>query len=148
LRSEPVHHIGYRETCDTDFDELVGSDIDADERDHCSAYDRSVRPRAPPSWTADAASTSSCRWTLRRRRLARPRRWPSSNSTTPASRLAPATPFQLWLTREGEREALCGAFVTSAAGSAIVPMNAPYRFDEFDGWVVVEEGSETTLLTT
>ena len=27
-------------------------------------------------------------------------------------------------------------------------MNAPYRFDEFDGWVVVEEGSETPLLTT
>ena len=57
-------------------------------------------------------------------------------------------PFQLWLTRKGEREALCGAFVTGADGSAVVPMNAPYRFDEFDGWVVVEEGSETTLLTT
>jgi hypothetical protein len=65
--------------------------------------------------------------------------------------LAPRTsdrPFQLWLTRKGEPEALCGAFVTGADGSAVVPMNAPYRFDEFDGWVVVEEGSETALLTT
>jgi hypothetical protein len=65
--------------------------------------------------------------------------------------LAPGTgdrPFQLWLTRKGKREALCGAFVTGADGSAVVPMNAPYRFDEFDGWVVVQEGSETALLTT
>jgi hypothetical protein len=29
-----------------------------------------------------------------------------------------------------------------------VPMNAPYRFDEYDGWVVVEQGSDTPLLTT
>jgi hypothetical protein len=57
-------------------------------------------------------------------------------------------PFQLWLTRKGEREALCGAFVTNADGSAVVLMNAPYRFDEYDGWVVVEKGSETPLLTT
>jgi len=57
-------------------------------------------------------------------------------------------PFQLWLTRNGKREALCGAFVTGAAGSAVVPMNAPYRFDEYDGWVVVQEDSETPLLTT
>jgi hypothetical protein len=27
-------------------------------------------------------------------------------------------------------------------------MNAPWRFSEFDGWVVVEAGSETPLLTT
>jgi hypothetical protein len=27
-------------------------------------------------------------------------------------------------------------------------MNAPYRFDEFDGWVILEEGSDTPLLTT
>jgi len=27
-------------------------------------------------------------------------------------------------------------------------MNAPYKFKEFDGWVVVEEGTQTPLLTT
>jgi len=57
-------------------------------------------------------------------------------------------PFELWLTRDGELAALCGGFLTDTDGSAVVPMNAPYRFDEFDGWVVVEEGSETPLVTT
>jgi hypothetical protein len=57
-------------------------------------------------------------------------------------------PFELWLTRDGELAALCGGFLTDANGSATVPLNAPYRFDEFDGWVVVEEGSTTPLLTT
>ena len=73
-------------------------------------------------------------------------RW---SSPSRVSRLArDDRPFQLWLTRKGEREALCGAFVTNADGSAVVLMNAPYRFDEYDGWVVVEKGSETPLLTT
>jgi hypothetical protein len=65
--------------------------------------------------------------------------------------LPPATsgrPFELWLTRGGELAALCGGFFTDSSGAASVPLNAPYRFDEFDGWVIVEEGSETPLLTT
>jgi hypothetical protein len=65
--------------------------------------------------------------------------------------LAPAQsgrPFELWLTRGGRLAALCGGFLTDADGSAVVPMNAPYRFDEFDGWVIVEEGSRKPLLTT
>ncbi len=56
--------------------------------------------------------------------------------------------FELWLTRGGELAALCGGFLTDAEGSAVVPMNAPYRFDDFDGWVVVEEGTTVPLLTT
>jgi hypothetical protein len=56
--------------------------------------------------------------------------------------------FELWLTRGGELAALCGGFLTDADGAAAVPMNAPYRFDDFDGWVIVEEGSEAPLLTT
>jgi hypothetical protein len=57
-------------------------------------------------------------------------------------------PFELWLTRAGELKALCGSFLTDASGHATVPLNAPYRFSDFDGWVVVEEGSERPLLTT
>ncbi len=57
-------------------------------------------------------------------------------------------PFELWLTRDGELEGLCGSFLTNPFGAAVVPMNAPYHFDEYDGWVVVEEGSDTPLLTT
>jgi Anti-sigma-K factor rskA, C-terminal len=56
--------------------------------------------------------------------------------------------FELWLTRSGELGALCGRFLTARDGSAVVPLNAPYRFAEYDGWVVVEEGSDTPLLTT
>jgi hypothetical protein len=57
-------------------------------------------------------------------------------------------PFELWLTRAGKRQGLCGSFLTNADGAAVVPMNAPYHFSEYDGWVVVEDGSETPLLTT
>lgn len=65
--------------------------------------------------------------------------------------LAPAQEkqlFQLWLTKNGKPAALCGSFLTDAEGRAVVPMNAPWHFDEFDGWVVVERGSQTALLTT
>ena len=45
-------------------------------------------------------------------------------------------------------EALGGSFLTASDGSAVVLLNAPYRFDEYDGWVVVREGSDMPLLTT
>lgn len=56
--------------------------------------------------------------------------------------------FEVWLTKGGRLAALCGSFRTDESGSASVPMNAPYKFKEFDGWVVVEEGTETPLLVT
>ena len=102
---------------------------------------------------AVAASTSWWRWTARAaapEALGVARR--SSISTRPAtgrwsspsrvSRRARAVARSSSGSRAGgELEALCGGFLTDADGSAVVPMNAPYRFDEFDGWVVVEEGS-------
>jgi hypothetical protein len=57
-------------------------------------------------------------------------------------------PFEMWLTKDDELAVLCGSFRTNEEGSASVPMNAPYKFKEFDGWVVVEEGSTAPLLTT
>jgi hypothetical protein len=66
-------------------------------------------------------------------------------------RLPPAEsgrPYELWLTRGGELDALCGGFLTDENGSATVPMNAPYAFDDSVGWVVVEKGTTTPLLTT
>jgi hypothetical protein len=65
--------------------------------------------------------------------------------------LAPARsgrPYELWLARDGEPAVLCGSFRTDETGAASVPMNAPYKFREFDGWVVVEEGQQAPLLTT
>jgi hypothetical protein len=74
--------------------------------------------------------------------------WPMELTVSGLPPTASGRPYELWLTRGGEPAALCGAFLTSEDGSAVVPMNAPYRFDDFDGWVVVEEGSERPLLTT
>jgi Anti-sigma-K factor rskA len=56
--------------------------------------------------------------------------------------------YQLWLTKNGSPTALCGSFHTDVEGRAVVPMNAPWRLDDFDGWVVVEAGSTTPILTT
>jgi hypothetical protein len=57
-------------------------------------------------------------------------------------------PYELWLTRKDELAALCGSFLVEPDGTTVVPMNAPYRFNDFDGWVVVAEGSKSPLLTT
>lgn len=57
-------------------------------------------------------------------------------------------PFELWLTKKGELAALCGSFLAEADGTTVVPLNAPYRFSDFDGWVVVAEGSKSPLLAT
>jgi len=74
--------------------------------------------------------------------------WPMELTVAGLPPAQSGQPFELWLTRDGELAALCGGFLTDADGSAVVPMNAPYRFNEFDGWVLVEEGSQTPLLTT
>lgn len=65
--------------------------------------------------------------------------------------LPPATGgglYELWLTNAARPIALCGSFLADADGSTVVPMNAPWRLDKFDGWVVVEKGSDIPLLTT
>lgn len=74
--------------------------------------------------------------------------WPMELTVAGLPPAQSGRPFELWLTRDGRLAALCGGFLTSSDGTASVPLNAPYRFDEFDGWVVVEEGSTTPLLTT
>ena len=56
--------------------------------------------------------------------------------------------YQLWLTQNGKLAALCGSFLVEADGATVVPMNAPWRFSEFDCWVVVETGSEAPVLST
>jgi hypothetical protein len=56
--------------------------------------------------------------------------------------------YELWLTRNGELEARCGSFLAKEDGTTVVPMNAPWRLSDFDGWVIVEEGSQVPLLTT
>jgi hypothetical protein len=74
--------------------------------------------------------------------------WPMELTVDGLPPAAGGRTFELWLTRDGKLEALCGSFLTAPDGSAVVPLNAPYRFDEYDGWVVVQEGSDTPLLRT
>lgn len=60
----------------------------------------------------------------------------------------PAGPaYELWLTRRGSLAKSCGVFAVGEDETS-VPLNAPYRLREFDGWVVVEFGSKEPLLTT
>ncbi len=177
-----------------DFDELVGNDIGAEERERLERVHELLLAAGPPP---DVASTRPVELRPRRRRgavlaiaaalavaafalgaavdqrdvdfvvtmdgvgaaadasvsltvfeLDSAGNWPME---VEARGLAPTTngrPYEVWLTRNGKLTALCGSFVTDDDGHAVVPMNAPYRFDDFDGWVVVEEGSQTPLLTT
>jgi hypothetical protein len=74
--------------------------------------------------------------------------WPLEVEVRGLARPASGRPYELWLTKDGKLAALCGTFLTNEHGEASVPMNAPYRFSDFDGWVVVEEGTKTPLLTT
>jgi hypothetical protein len=56
--------------------------------------------------------------------------------------------YELWLTQGGRLAALCGTFLADSDGSTVVPMNAPWKLSDFDGWVIVEEGTNVPLLTT
>ena len=43
--------------------------------------------------------------------------------------------YELYLTRHGRIAATCGTFNVHG-GRTVVRLNAPYRLDRFDGWVV------------
>jgi hypothetical protein len=65
--------------------------------------------------------------------------------------LAPAgapRQYELWLTRDGDLAEPCGAFAVSAGTATDVPLNAPWRLRDFDGWVVVAAGTTTPVLRT
>lgn len=74
--------------------------------------------------------------------------WPMEVTVSGLTPAASGRPYELWLTKGGKLAVLCGSFKTDAGGSAKVPMNAPYRFKDYDGWVVVAKGTQTPLLTT
>ncbi|HET7745546.1 MAG TPA: anti-sigma factor [Gaiellaceae bacterium] len=74
--------------------------------------------------------------------------WPMKLTVSGLEPAKSGRPFELWLTRHGKPLALCGSFVPTRGGTASVPMNAPYKLTEYDGWVVVEEGSMQPVLTT
>lgn len=72
--------------------------------------------------------------------------WPMELSVRGLGPPAGGGRYELWLTRGGEPAELCGTFLAEPDGTTVVPMNAPWRLDEFDGWLVVEETSRTPVL--
>jgi hypothetical protein len=55
--------------------------------------------------------------------------------------------YSLWLTKNGKPAALCGEFLV-AGDKTVVPMNAPFKLKQFDGWIVTRTGSDEAVLTT
>jgi hypothetical protein len=59
----------------------------------------------------------------------------------------PTGRYELWLTKGDALGDRCGAFAV-AGGETVVPLNAPFRLRDYDGWVVVPEGGDEPVLTT
>jgi hypothetical protein len=74
--------------------------------------------------------------------------WPMELEVRGLTPAASGRAYELWLTKDGRLAALCGSFRAEPDGTTTVPLNAPYRLADFDSWVVVEEGTQTPLLTT
>ena len=60
----------------------------------------------------------------------------------------PAGSYELWLTRDGEARRALRPLRGLPEPETTVPLNAPYKLRQFDGWVVVPVGGEEAVLTT
>jgi hypothetical protein len=61
--------------------------------------------------------------------------WPMVIRVRGLPELPPGGRYLLYLTRNGRPVAWCGSFRVQE-GATAAPLNAPYRFDQYDGWVV------------
>jgi hypothetical protein len=73
--------------------------------------------------------------------------WPMELTVRDLAELPMGQEYELWLTKDGKLKEPCGTFVVHK-GTTIVPLNAPYRLRQFDGWVVVRRGTTRPVLTT
>lgn len=73
--------------------------------------------------------------------------WPMELTVSGLPVLRGERRYELWLTRKGKLVEPCGAFAV-ATGTTEVPLNAPYRLKDYDGWVVVIDGATTPVLQT
>jgi hypothetical protein len=77
--------------------------------------------------------------------------WPLAMTVTGLPRLARGGFYQLYLTRRGKPELLCGDFRSGPGEVTSVRLNAPGELDEYSGWIVtarVGGRSSRALLTT
>jgi hypothetical protein len=71
--------------------------------------------------------------------------WRMSGDVSGLPPLADDHFYEAWLTKGDELAEPCGRFVVDEDGRAEnVWLNAPYKFSEFDAWVVVEVGPDGT----
>lgn len=71
--------------------------------------------------------------------------WNMSGDATGLPPLEDGSYYEVWLTKNGELAEPCGRFVVDENGRAEnVWLNAPYRFSEYDRWVVVAVGPDGT----
>src|SRR5262245_32475558 len=73
--------------------------------------------------------------------------WPMKMKVSGLPALPHGKTYDLWLTKDGQLESLCGTFVVKS-GTTTVRMNAPFRLREYTGWVVVVSGTKTPVLRT
>ncbi len=73
--------------------------------------------------------------------------WPMELEVHGLPPLARNGRYELWLTKAGELVEPCGSFAVAEATTR-VPLNAPYVLRDYDGWVVVVQGSTTPVLRT
>jgi hypothetical protein len=73
--------------------------------------------------------------------------WPMEMTVRGLPELPTGRTYELWLTKDGKPAASCGVFVVGGPRT-VVPLNAPYRLSDYDGWIVTRSGSEEPLLTT
>jgi hypothetical protein len=66
--------------------------------------------------------------------------WPMTLSATGLPKLPAHGYYTVWLMRDGKPYAPCGAFIVAGANRGVsVSMNAPYRLEHGDTWVVTKQ---------
>jgi hypothetical protein len=73
--------------------------------------------------------------------------WPMRVTIRNLPKLPADGHYELFLTKNGKRAASCGQFSVEGE-KTVVMLNAPYRFREYDGWVVIDHESYRTVLET
>jgi hypothetical protein len=77
--------------------------------------------------------------------------WPLEMTVHGLPKLPGNAWYELYLTRRGKPDVLCGIFRTGTAPVTKVQLNAPSDLDEYTGWVVTRAGAghgRRVLLTT
>jgi hypothetical protein len=73
--------------------------------------------------------------------------WPMELTVRNLPPLGDDERYELYLTRGGEIGPSCGTFFVQS-DKAVAHLNAPYKLKQFDGWVIVREGSHEVLVRT